>query len=91
VNGSKLRKWRERKRLSLGDMADLTGFSAMMFSLVERGERSFSLEGKILVSRRLGVPLRDLFEVEPVEDAAAMIQSSAAPMSENTRINEGVA
>ena len=69
--GSRLRSWRERERLTLADMGALTGYSASMLSLVEGGKRRLSREGKVMLSRRLGVPLRDLFAVEQVTDEEA--------------------
>ena len=73
VPNSKLRTWRLREQLTLEDMADLTGFTAAMLSLVENGKRRLSLQGKIIVARRLKVPLRELFEVEPISDERELV------------------
>lgn len=68
MNGNKLRAWRERERLSLEEVAALTGFTPAMLSFVERGRRRLSTRGKVIVARRLGVPLRQLFDAEPVAE-----------------------
>jgi transcriptional regulator with XRE-family HTH domain len=68
--GTLLRRWRERAGLSLGEVADLTGWSIAMVSRVERGERRPSPLAKVQLARRLGVRVRDLFEVEPIADEA---------------------
>jgi transcriptional regulator with XRE-family HTH domain len=61
---SKLRRWRRQEGLTLRETAGLTGVSVAMLSLVERRRRHFSPLTKVLVARRLGVPLRELFDVE---------------------------
>jgi len=61
---TKIRRWRQREGLTLAEMSDLTGVSVAMFSLVERGQRTLSPMTRVKVARRLGVPLRDLFDIE---------------------------
>ena len=73
ITDSRLRNWRLREQLTLEDVADLTGFTAAMLSLVETGKRRLSRQGKIIVARRLKVPLRDLFEVEPISDERELV------------------
>jgi transcriptional regulator with XRE-family HTH domain len=63
-----LRVWRLDHDLSLEEMAGLTGLSKSMLSRAERGERCLAPLTKVKVARRLGVPLRDLFEVEEIEE-----------------------
>lgn len=64
---TKLRMWRTAKGLTLEEISDLDGYSVSMHSRAERGERVFSPEAKVLIARRLGVCVRDLFEVEDAE------------------------
>jgi transcriptional regulator with XRE-family HTH domain len=59
----KLRDWRERQRLTLEDVSDLTGLSISMISRLERGERRLKAPKKVLLARRLNVRVRDIFEV----------------------------
>ena len=64
VMNNKLRTWRTEQRLTLEEVTDLTGISASMWSRVERGERQLSPQMKVLVARRLGVRVRELFPLE---------------------------
>jgi transcriptional regulator with XRE-family HTH domain len=71
---SKLRRWREASGLSLREVADLTGLSVPMVSRVERGQRQLAPLTKAAFARRLGVPIADLFDIDPiaeVEDVSA--------------------
>ena len=61
---SKLKVWREKNRLSLTDLADLTGVSVTMFSRVENGERDFSPLEKVRIARVLRVRVREFFPPE---------------------------
>jgi transcriptional regulator with XRE-family HTH domain len=76
---SKLRVWRLRQGLSLEDVADLTGYSIPMLSRAERGERAFSALGKVRVARSLDVRVRDLFDIDPVEDEEEVTANDARP------------
>ena len=67
-NGSPLRRWRHEQDLSLNEVSDLTGVSVATLSRVERGQRSLAPLTRVKVARRLGVAVRDLFEVETIED-----------------------
>jgi transcriptional regulator with XRE-family HTH domain len=61
---NRLRRWRIDQGYSLQEMEDLTGYSAPMFSRAERGLRVFSPRARVQIARRLGVKVRDLFEVD---------------------------
>jgi len=67
---SRLQVWRETHRLTQQELADLTGFSAAMISLVENGHRNLSREGKVILARRLGVAIAEIFEPEPLDEEA---------------------
>jgi transcriptional regulator with XRE-family HTH domain len=58
-----LRTWRLRNKLTLQELADLTGLSISMLSRVERGKRTLSPKTKVLVARCVGARIRDLFPV----------------------------
>ncbi|NJP28077.1 helix-turn-helix transcriptional regulator [Microbispora sp. SCL1-1] len=66
---SPLRAWRLANGLSLQDVSDLSGISVSMISRVERGQKRLSPLTKAKVARRLGVRIRDLFEVEEISEA----------------------
>lgn len=68
---NRLRQWRADNDVSLDEAADLTGMSKSMLSRVERGQRGLSAAAKVKIARRLDVPVRDLFEVEPIEECAS--------------------
>ncbi|MEY2451480.1 MAG: Helix-turn-helix domain [Acidimicrobiaceae bacterium] len=67
---SRLSEWRELNGFTLAEISDLTGLSTSMISLVERGKRRLAPATKVTVARRLGVPIRDLFDVEEINEAA---------------------
>lgn len=62
--GSRLRRWRQRQGMSLREVADLTGVSESMLSLVERHLRALSPISKVRLARLLRVRVRDLFEID---------------------------
>jgi len=68
---NRIRHWRQQLGYSLEEVADLVGLSIAMLSRVERGERQLSPAARIAVSRRLGVPIRELFDVEELVEASA--------------------
>lgn len=67
---NRLRLWRAQAGLTLEEVSDLTGVSPAMLSLVERGQRQLAPMTRVRVARCLGVPIRDLFEVEPPEEVS---------------------
>jgi transcriptional regulator with XRE-family HTH domain len=67
---NRLRAWRIDHELSLEEVAGLTGLSASMLSLVERGKRQLAPLTKVRVARRLGARVEDLFIVEPIDEEA---------------------
>ena len=74
---SRLRQWRECADLSLGEVGALTGVSIAMLSRLERGQRSASPKLKVQMARRLGVPIPELFEVEPLAEEGERVESPA--------------
>jgi DNA-binding XRE family transcriptional regulator len=66
---TRLWQWRVENDLTLQEEADLTGMSISYLSRLERGLRQASPKTKVLLARRLGVGVRDLFDVEPVEES----------------------
>jgi transcriptional regulator with XRE-family HTH domain len=66
---NRLRVWRTDHGLSVRDVADLTGFDVSTISRVERGQRCLAPLTKVVLARRLGVAVADLFDVDPTEVA----------------------
>ena len=71
ATGSRMRLWRAANDLRLDEVADLTGFSKAHLSRIERGERQAVPLTKVIIARRLGCTVADLFEIAPVEDVSA--------------------
>lgn len=76
---TRLRQWRQEQGLTIDEVAALTGVSPSMLSLVERGRRELAPMTRVQVARRLRVPLRDLFGVEPLDLPDAQEPVSTAP------------
>jgi len=64
MSEKKLAAYRKREGMSLQDLSAITGFTAAHLSFVERGKRNLSVRGKLLLARRLGVPIRRLFDIQ---------------------------
>ncbi len=64
---TQLQAWREQAGFTQTECAELTGYSTAMWSRAERGERVFSPQAKVLIARRLGVRVGEIFPVEPAE------------------------
>lgn len=77
-NDSLMRKWRNNRGFTLAEVADLIGVEESVLSRIERGERTLSVRAKVAVARRLGVRLRDLFELDPIEALAPAEASTTA-------------
>lgn len=69
---NRLRTWRAENDVSLAEAADLTGFSEAHLSRIERGLRSPSPRARVVIARRLGARVGDLFDPEPVDDDLAL-------------------
>lgn len=65
---TKLRAWRTAQGYSMQEVADLVGLSQGMLSRVETGHRRLAPHTRVLMARRLGVKVSDLFEVESIDE-----------------------
>jgi len=65
---TRLRLWRSNAGWSLQEVADVVGCSTSMLSRLERGQRNASPKLRVVMARRLGVAVGDLFDVEPLDD-----------------------
>lgn len=68
IPANRLRQWRAEMDFSLAETSGLTGYSVPMLSRIERGERCPSAKAKVVIARRLGVPVSDLFPVEQISE-----------------------
>ena len=60
------RAWRQRNGLTLAEVSGLTGYSVPFISRLESGERMARPMTKVLIARRLGADIADLFPTGPV-------------------------
>ena len=60
--GARCRKFRRDRHLTLQTIADRTGLSPSMISMVERGRTSPSIGTLVAISSAMGVRVSDLFE-----------------------------
>ncbi len=67
---SRLQAWRLEHGLTLRELSDIGGPSVPYLSRLERGERQMAPLTKVQFARRLGVPVSELFEVDPLTDDA---------------------
>lgn len=84
--GARIRTLRLRQGLTLKDVADRTGVSVSMLSMLERGVATASVGTLVSVASALGVHMYDLF------DHPAQVEASpVTPVSEQTvmRTSEG--
>lgn len=63
VVGQRIRQRRKGVGMTLNDLADRTGVSVSMLSMLERGLAGASIGTLVAVSSALGVQMRDLFEL----------------------------
>lgn len=59
--GTRIRRLRRERRLTLSEMAERTGVSMSMLSMVERGQATPSIGTLVAVSTTLGLHMADLF------------------------------
>lgn len=64
---TKLLSWRIGRGWTPDEVADLAGLSKAYISRLERGERCATPSTKVEMARRLGAPISELFEVEPLD------------------------
>lgn len=58
----KLRKLREKKNITQKQMAKMLGFKSInAYSLKERGERKFTVEEALQISKLLKISVEDIF------------------------------
>ncbi|MET7333758.1 cupin domain-containing protein [Nonomuraea sp. NPDC005650] len=81
--GSQIRRLRVERGLKLKDVAEMTGVSVSMLSMLERGVAGASIGTLVAVSSALGIHMSDLFDgtteaVSPVRRFADQVQVETA-------------
>src|SRR5947209_5559037 len=74
--GLRIRELRQSRGLTLQELADVSGLSTSMLSLVERGRASPSIGSLVVIASALGVAMSDLLASEPESDEDLVVRTS---------------
>lgn len=77
--GSRIRDLRARRGMTLQALAEQTGLSASMLSLVERGKTSPSIGSLLVICSGLGVPMGDVLAHPPKSRKDPVSRASEQP------------
>lgn len=83
--GLRIRELRQSRRLTLQELADVSGLSASMLSLVERGRASPSIGSLIVVAGALGVTMSDLLVNGAAGEEKLVVRASEARVVETAQ------
>lgn len=83
--GLRIRELRQSRKLTLQELADVSGLSASMLSLVERGRASPSIGSLIVVASALGVTMSDLLVNGAVVEEKIVVRASEARVVETAQ------
>lgn len=72
--GNRIRELRSKRNLTLQSLADRTGLSSSMLSLVERGKTSPSIGTLVAIASALGVHMTDLFDDDNVKETQPVVR-----------------
>jgi transcriptional regulator with XRE-family HTH domain len=72
--GNRIREMRVERNLTLQALAERTGLSSSMLSLVERGKTSPSIGTLVAISYALGVHMTDLFDDDGAEEREPVVR-----------------
>ncbi|GEM_PF-1021111 len=78
--GQQIRKVRQRRRMTIQQLADASGLSASMLSLVERGLTSPSLLSLTAIGRTLGITLAEMMSGQLNEPEEAVTRLESMPL-----------
>lgn len=78
--GQQIRKVRQRRRMTIQQLADASGLSASMLSLVERGLTSPSLLSLTAIGRTLGITLAEMMSGQLNEPEEAVMRLESMPL-----------
>jgi len=80
--GSRIRELRQLRGLTLQTLAEASGLSPSMLSLVERGRASPSIGSLIVIASGLGVTMSDLLVSDAAQEEKLVVRTSEAPVVE---------
>jgi len=78
--GLQIRRMRQRRRMTIQQLADASGMSASMLSLVERGLTSPSLLSLTAIGRNLGITLAEMMSGQSSEADEAVTRVEDMPL-----------
>lgn len=78
--GNRIRELRVQRNLTLQALAERTGLSSSMLSLVERGKTSPSIGTLVAISSALNVHMTDLFDDRTVEEGEPVVRVEDQPV-----------
>ena len=76
--GVRIREARAARLMTLQSLADATGLSVSMISLVERGRASPSIGSLVVIAGALGVAMSDLVAADPASEDQLIIRNGEA-------------
>ncbi|MGA7809843.1 helix-turn-helix domain-containing protein [Bradyrhizobium sp.] len=83
--GSRIRELRQTRGLTLQELADVSGLSTSMLSLVERGRASPSIGSLIVIANALGVTMSDLLVNGPDSEEKIVVRASEGRVVETAQ------
>jgi transcriptional regulator with XRE-family HTH domain len=78
--GTRIRQMRSEREFTLQSLADMTGLSASLLSLVERGKTSPSIGTLVAVAHALGVHMTDLVPGPPPGEEIPVMRANEQPV-----------
>lgn len=88
--GSRIRKIRDLKKLSLRALSERCGLSANVISLIERGENSPTVSSLHRLATALGIPITDFFQEVTGVNAIHVIQAQGLRFQNNSATLESL-
>ena len=83
--GNRIREVRQARGLTLQAIADVSGLSPSMLSLVERGRASPSIGSLIVIANSLGVAMSDLLATESAVEEKLVVRADEAKVVETAQ------
>jgi transcriptional regulator with XRE-family HTH domain len=83
--GERIRKARLAREMTLQDLADISGVSPSMLSLVERGRVAPSVGSLIVIAEALGVAMSDLVAAQSVQKERIVVRPSDQRVIEHAK------
>ena len=83
--GNRVRRARTSRGMTLQEIAQVSGLSPSMLSLVERGRASPSIGSLIVIANALGVPMSELVSMPEPQQDRIVVHSEDAPIVETAK------